>query len=155
MLERRDLQAIAALLDEKLNDGFAKLEEKLEAKWNKQLDERFAEFEERLEAKWNKQLDERFTAFEEKLDKKLDVRFAGSERKMDEKINSVAEMLLKELALTQNYLERRIDRLDTKIEEIDQYYRIRRLDDDSIGMILKIIEELSGRVDKLEAGAVH
>ena len=120
MLEENDVKLLRDMIEEVLGN---------------KLDERFAEQETRFDAK----LDERFTEQETRFDAKLDVRFAEN-----------TNMILEELERTRNILEKKIDRVDERLKEVEEYYRIRHLNDENVSMILQMHNELEKRVARLE-----
>ena len=60
------------------------------------------------------------------------------------------EFILEEIDRTNNNLERKIDKVNQRLEEIDQFYRIRKLEDDNTVVLTRGYYELSERVEKLE-----
>ena len=135
MLEESDVRLLRGMIEDVLG---------------MKLDERFAEQEARIDEK----LDERFAKQEARIDVKLDKRFAEQETRFDAKLDKrFAEntnMILEELERTRNILEKKIDRVDERLTEVEEYYRIRRLDDENVSMILQIHNELEKRVARLE-----
>lgn len=47
-------------------------------------------------------------------------------------------------------LERKIEKVQKNLDELNQYYRITKLENDNTALLLKMIDELSRRVEKLE-----
>ena len=95
------------------------------------VDEKFAKFGEKV--------DEKFVSFEERI-----------MRQVDEKITKSEIFLLDEIERTRNILEKRIDKIEQDIDELKQYYRITKLEDSNVELLLKINDELSKRVEALE-----
>ena len=46
--------------------------------------------------------------------------------------------------------KRKIDRVSRRLDEIDQFYRIRKLEDDNTVVLMRGYHDLSERVEKLE-----
>ena len=111
-----------------------KVDEKF-AKFGEKVDEKFVSFEERI----MRQVDEKFISFEERI-----------MRQVDEKITKSEIFLLDEIERTRNILEKRIDKIEQDIDELKQYYRITKLEDSNVELLLKINDELSKRVEALE-----
>lgn len=47
-------------------------------------------------------------------------------------------------------LEKQIEKVQTNLDEINQYYRITKLENDNTSLVLKLIDELSKRIGELE-----
>ena len=58
--------------------------------------------------------------------------------------------MLDEIGRTQVYLENKINKVQKNLEELNQYYRITKLENDNTALLLKMIDELSKRVEELE-----
>lgn len=86
-----------------------------------------------------KQVDEKFVRFEERMMKQV-----------DDKITKSEVFVLDEIERTRNVLEKRLDKLQQNLDELNQYYRIIKLEDNNIELLLKMNDELSKRVEKLE-----
>lgn len=65
---------------------------------------------------------------------------------MKEEIN----LVLKELDRVQVSLENKISAVQKNLDELNQYYRITKLENDNTALLLKMIDELSKRVEELE-----
>lgn len=75
---------------------------------------------------------------------------AESEKRMDVKLTKSENLILEEMERTRNILEKRIDIVYKNIDELAQYYRITKLENDNTTLLLKMIDELSKRVEELE-----
>lgn len=69
---------------------------------------------------------------------------------IDERLSKTEDFILDEVGRTQTYLENKIDQVQKNIDELNQYYRITKLEHDNTTLLLKIIDELSKRVEDLE-----
>lgn len=69
---------------------------------------------------------------------------------IDERLSKTEDFILDEVGRTQTYLENKIDQVQKNIDELNQYYRITKLEHDNTTLLLKIIDELSKRVEELE-----
>ena len=59
-------------------------------------------------------------------------------------------LVLKELDRVQVSLENKISAVQKNLDELNQYYRITKLENDNTALLLKMIDELSKRVEELE-----
>ncbi len=59
-------------------------------------------------------------------------------------------LVLDELGRTQEYLDKRIGDIQKNLEELQQYYRITKLEKDNTTLLLKMIETLQKDVEKLK-----
>ena len=84
----------------------------------------------------------------------LDERLVKSEssilEKVDERLAKSETLLLDEIERTRNILEKKIEKVQKNLDELNQYYRITKLENDNTALLLKMIDELSRRIDELE-----
>ncbi|MBU9724680.1 hypothetical protein [Diplocloster modestus] len=59
-------------------------------------------------------------------------------------------LVLDEMGRTQEYLDKRIGDIQKNLEELQQYYRITKLEKDNTTLLLKMIETLQKDVEKLK-----
>ena len=57
---------------------------------------------------------------------------------------------LEEVDRLQEIMERRIGEVNEKIENVERYYRISRLENDNTTLVLQIVEDYGRRLEKLE-----
>ncbi len=57
---------------------------------------------------------------------------------------------LEEVDRLQEIMERRIGEVNEKIENVERYYRISRLENDNTTLVLQIVEDYGRRLKKLE-----
>lgn len=79
----------------------------------------------------------------------IDARTTQLSQKLDE-LKETDNLILKEIARVQENLQNKIDRVQKNMEELNQYYRITKLENDNTALLLKMIDELSKRVAELE-----
>ena len=60
------------------------------------------------------------------------------------------EFIVGEIGRTQTYLEKRIDKVERKLDEVGQFYRITRLDNSTTTELVKICDDLTDSVERLE-----
>ena len=102
----------------------------------------------------NESLDTRFNQFEKTMDDKLDIRFAQFEKTMDDKLDirfaQSENLVLGEMERIRVLTDQRIDQLQANLEELKQYYRITKLENDNTALLLRMINDLQNRVEQLE-----
>ncbi|WP_411336108.1 hypothetical protein [Ruminococcus gauvreauii] len=69
---------------------------------------------------------------------------------MREEIESSESVIIKELDRVQTNLEKQVNELKRNMEELQQYYRITKLENDNTAILLRMVEELTKRIDELE-----
>lgn len=67
-----------------------------------------------------------------------------------EELASSENMILAEVDRVQENLELKMESVQKNIEELRQYYRITKLENDNTAMLLQMIAELKKRVEELE-----
>lgn len=80
----------------------------------------------------------------------VDSRIKISEDKMDTMISKSENIILEEMERTRSILEKQINVVQKNIDELNQYYRITKLENDNTTLLLKMIDELYRRVEELE-----
>lgn len=99
-------------------------------------------------------IDSRITESEKRMETVIDSRIAESEKRMetviDSRITESENILLEEVDRVQISLENKIGAIQKNLEELSQYYRITKLENDNTALLLKMIDELSKRVEELE-----
>lgn len=70
--------------------------------------------------------------------------------KIDEKLTESENLILEEMGRTRKILDERITQVQKNMDELNNYYRITRLENDNTRLLLKMIDELSKRVEELE-----
>lgn len=69
---------------------------------------------------------------------------------MDKRLEKTETSILDETERTRDIIEKQIERIQKNMEDLNQYYRITKLENDNTALLLKMIEELSKRVEDLE-----
>ncbi|MGC4018676.1 MAG: hypothetical protein QM793_05245 [Muricomes sp.] len=69
---------------------------------------------------------------------------------VDVRVTKSEDTLLDEIGRTQTYPEKQILEVKKNIEELNQYYRITKLESDNTTLLLKIIETLQKDVEELK-----
>ena len=83
---------------------------------------------------------------------KVDERITDTENRlleeMDERISTSENLLLEEMERTRSILDNKISKVQKNLDELAQYYRITKLENDNTALLLKLIDELARRVEK-------
>lgn len=91
---------------------------------------------------------------EKKMEAMMDTRLGESEKKMetlmDTRLAESENLILEEMERTRNILEKHINKVQKNLDELNQYYRITKLENDNTALLLKMIDELTRRVEELE-----
>lgn len=69
---------------------------------------------------------------------------------MRKEIRASENSTLEEVDRLQEIMERRIGEVNEKIENVERYYRISRLENDNATLVLQIVEDYGRRLEKLE-----
>ena len=75
------------------------------------------------------------------MDAKMDARFQEMDSKIDTRFQESENMILEELDRVQINLEKRIDKVQKNLDELNQYYRITKLENDNTAILLKMIQD--------------
>lgn len=67
-----------------------------------------------------------------------------------EELSESENLILKEMDRNQDLAYERIDKLRKNVEELQQYYKINKLENDNTAILLKLIEDFSKRLTDLE-----
>ncbi len=70
--------------------------------------------------------------------------------KVDERLANSENLLLEEMERTRSILDNKIERVQKNLDELSQHYRITKLENDNMALLLKMIEGLTKRVEELE-----
>lgn len=120
---------------------------------------RLEEMETRFDAKFQKtesrldSMKERFECVEYRLDgidtrlDKMDKRFDEMQQHFDARLIETADELYEEIGITQVYLEKKIDKIGNRVEDIWQLCRINKVENDRI---LLLVKSLDKRVTQIE-----
>lgn len=138
-----------------LEDKVTGLEDKVTGLENKVtgLEDRMTGFEDRMTGLENKvtgledgqqnilqQIDEKITASEERM-----------MQKMDEKLTHSENLILHELDRVQERLETDVQKVERNLEELQQYYRITKLENDNTSLLLKMYNNMQKEIEELKA----
>ena len=65
-------------------------------------------------------------------------------------VSKSQNIILDEIDRVQEILQQHIKAVEKNLEELQQYYRITKLENDNTTLLLKMVDELSRRVSELE-----
>jgi hypothetical protein len=77
-------------------------------------------------------------------------RLDKMEKKIEKKIKESEKMLLDEIQFNRNAVEKQIAKVEQNMEELKQYYRITKLENDNTALILNIIKQMQSELDELK-----
>ncbi|MBS5387215.1 MAG: hypothetical protein KHY31_07520 [Clostridiales bacterium] len=69
---------------------------------------------------------------------------------IDKRVEKTESLLLDEIGRTQVYLENKIDMVKQNIDELNQYYRITKLENENTTLLLQMITDLKREVEILK-----
>ena len=72
-------------------------------------------------------------------------------QQMDERITSSENMILKELDRVQEHLGSDVQKVQKNLEELQQYYRISKLENDNTSLLLKMYNDMQKEIAELKA----
>ena len=143
MLDRQDLEMIRLVMKEEITASEMRMENRMDARFEEQekrIDARFEEQGKRNDARFaeqdecfGKRMEMRFAQEREWLEKHLDKRFAASEN-----------LILGELDRIHIKLQDQLDDMKQRLDEMTEYYRIKKLDDINGALLLQMIQECPG-----------
>lgn len=142
MLEPKDLEAIALLLDEKL--------EKNNISMKTYIDERFEEYDKRMD----KRFEENNASMKEYMDEQFkENNVSMKEFVRDEIVKQITKsesFLLEEMERMNKSTDSKIEYLQKKIDDLTQYYRITKLENDNTTLLLQLVSRLQEDVEELK-----
>ena len=158
MLDQRDLErmeeaatrAATKMVDERAPGIVKTVVRESEARRDKKL--------EVLETSLTQKIETTVRESEARQDKKLEALETSLTEKMDVmreyllgEIEKSQDLVLKEIAVTQNYIERnmdkKIDKIIQRLDKMEQFYRCAKLDSETLSLVVKNIDQLSRRID--------
>ena len=70
---------------------------------------------------------------------------------LDENFTSSENMILKEIDRVQEHLESDVQKVQKNMEELQQYYRIAKLENDNTSLLLKMYNDMQKEIAELKA----
>ena len=142
MLESKDIDILKGIMEAALF--------KSETSILNKVDERLEKSETSMLNKVDERLEKSETSILNKVDERLEKSETKLLDKMDKKLLKSEGLILDELERTRTILEKQVQRVQKNLDDLNQYYRITKLENDNTSLLLKLIEELSKRVEELE-----
>ena len=69
---------------------------------------------------------------------------------IDSRAKKTETLLLDEIARTQNHLEKKVELVQKNINELNQYHRISKLENENTTLLLQMIQDLKKEGDELK-----
>ena len=95
-------------------------------------------------------MDEKLDNLESRMDEKLDNLENRMINTMDVKLRDSENLLLEEMERTRTILENKISDVQKNIDDLNQYYRVARLESDNLSLVIGTVQNLTKRVEELE-----
>ncbi len=118
----------------------------LKSVMNEVLDEKLSGFKTELVDTMDKKLESLENRMDEKLEK-LENKMVNT---MDEKLRDSENLLLEEMERTRTILEDKISIVQKNVDDLNQYYRVARLESDNLSLVIGTVQNLTKRVEELE-----
>ena len=177
MLDAKDLELLQSMTEHVVAKQISKLEFSIAAEMGRRMDDRFAKSENSILNEMDRRMDDRFAKSESsilrvmdnrfaksensilnEMDRRMDDRFAKSEnsilseidKRMDDRFAKSENLVLDEMERTRRILEGKIQTVQNNLDDIREYYRISKLEQDNSALLLCIVSDLQKRVDLLE-----
>jgi len=171
MLDRQDLEMIRLVMKEEITASEMRMGNRMDARFEEQekrIDARFEEQEKRIDARFEEQekrIDARFEEQEKRNEarfaeqdecfgKRMEMRFAQErewlEKHLDKRFAASENLILGELDRIHIKLQDQLDDMKQRLDEMTEYYRIKKLDDINGALLLQMIQEVERRVEALE-----
>ena len=114
------------------------------------MDEKLLKSEESILEKVDEKLGKTEESILEKVDEKLGKTEESILERADKKLLKSESLVLDEVERTRKILEKQIEKVQKNLDEINQYYKITKLENDNTSLVLKLIDELFKRIEELE-----
>ena len=69
---------------------------------------------------------------------------------IDSRAKKTETLILDEIARTQNHLEKKVELVQKNINELNQYHRISKLENENTTLLLQMIQDLKKELDELK-----
>ena len=142
MLEQKDFERLKNMMESVMKGTEESILEKVDGKLEKT--------EKSILEKVDGKLEKTEKSILEKVDEKLEKTEESILEKVDKKIVKSESLVLDEIERTRSSLEKHIEKVEKNLDELNQYYQITKLESDNTALLLKLIDDLSKRVEKLE-----
>ncbi|MGI8254559.1 hypothetical protein [Blautia difficilis] len=128
------------MLDQKDIQLLEKMFEKFQQNIINTVDEKITHSETRI----LKEVDNKINASETKMQKEFDA-------KMDEKFTNFENVILRKLNRMQERMDKRMDDIQKNIDELNQYYRISKMESDKTSVLLQMYSDMQKQIAEIQA----
>ena len=125
---------------------------------NDVLDEKFFSFKTEVSDIMDEKLDNlesrmdvKLGNLESRMDEKLDKLETKMVNTMDEKLRESENLLLEEMERNRTILEDKINKVQENVDNLNESYRITKLENDNLSLVINMVQNLTKRVDELES----
>ncbi len=98
----------------------------------------------------DEKMDKRFEEYDKKMDKRFEEFGKTMDEKMDHRLHETESMLLDEIDRVRRYQEKQTQELKQDIRKLKELNQCVRLQNDTITLILQIVQNLQERMEVIE-----
>ena len=156
MLDKRDLEMIRIIMKEEISASEERMDVRIDARFaeqEKRIDVRFAEQEKRIDTRFaeqEKRMDARFAEQEKQFNNRIEELSLDWDIRLDLRFAASENLILGELDRVHMNLQSQLDDMRSRLDELTEYYRIKKLDNVNQTLLLQMIQEVERRVEALE-----
>ena len=156
MLDKRDLEMIRIIMKEEISASEKRMDVRMDARFaeqEKRIDVRFAEQEKRIDTRFaeqEKRMDARFAEQEKQFNNRIEELSLDWDIRLDLRFAASENLILGELDRVHMNLQSQLDDMRSRLDELTEYYRIKKLDNVNQTLLLQMIQEVERRVEALE-----
>lgn len=141
-MDNNTIQTLKSVMNEVLDEKLSGFKTELVDTMDKKLESLENRMDKKLESLENKMVN----TMDEKLEK-LENKMVNT---MDEKLRDSENLLLEEMERTRTILENKISIVQKNVDDLNQYYRVSRLENDNLSLVIGAVQNLTKRVEELE-----
>jgi len=150
MLDAKDLDVLRNILTAVMNEELAKASQAIVAELTKS-EQAYKTITETVDAELTQAEQTILAVMDEHFNKSEQAILVTMDGYLSERLKHSENMLLEEMERTRRLLGNKFERLQRNFNELNQYYHITKLENDNTALLLKLIDDLSGRMQLLEA----
>ena len=147
MLEQKDIEILKTMITEIVGQSENNMSQKMDERISKSeqnmsliMDERISRSEQNMSLIMNERMNERSLQLRESILQEVDKRISHSEN-----------LILNELDRVQEHTKTDFQKLQKSINEIQQYYRIAKLENDNTSLLLKMYSDMQKDIAELKS----
>ena len=148
-MDNNTIQTLKSVMNEVLDEKLSGFKTELVDTMDKKLESLENRMDEKLESLENR-MDEKLESLENRMDEKLEKLENKMVNTMDEKLRDSENLLLEEMERTRTILEDKISIVQKNVDDLNQYYRVARLESDNLSLVIGTVQNLTKRVEELE-----